>query len=278
MLKIVIFRGGLGNQMFIYAFYMALKNYFKLSFFQIVPIDCFLVHNGYELPNIFSNINSKSYRFYRRIQKSYSEYFTKNLFKIIIENEPGNFFTEYTKYNFPLLVYDGFWQSEKYFKNLSSKIIRIFQFNENKLNENTRNLQWRLRFENSVSIHIRRNDYLKNNELGGICKLNYYQKAINYIEEHSYNSRYYVFTDDKEWVKNNFLFLKYKLVDWNELNESWQDMYLMSKCKHNIIANSSFSWWGAWLNQNKDKIVIAPSRWFKNWDAKDIVPQNWIRL
>ena len=114
--------------------------------------------------------------------------------------------------------------------------------------------------------------------------MNYYKIAIQEIQVRVKNPKFFVFTDDADWVKDEFskILKKYQLVDWNLGSDSWQDMALMSNCKHNIIANSSFSWWGAWLNKNDKKIVIAPEKWFSSADeyynTKDIIPSNWIKI
>jgi len=279
MYRIVILRGGLGNQMFGYAFYLTLKQRYRFSFVGIDPIHCFLVHNGFELPDIFSNIHhKKSFKFYRRIQKLYSEYSTKKLFMKVMEESPGKFLSTFANTNYFFTVYDGFWQTEKYFENIRSNINFAFQFNKTKLNFKTEVLCTILEKENGVSIHIRRGDYVDASEFDGICNLNYYKNALEKIEKLVKDPKYYIFTDDKVWVSDNISLCQYQLIDWNNNTESWQDMYLMTKCKHNIIANSSFSWWGAWLNNNEEKIVIAPSKWFKTLSAEDITPESWIRI
>lgn len=137
--------------------------------------------------------------------------------------------------------------------------------------------------KNTVSIHIRRGDYENDPEakfvLGGICTLDYYKKSIEYLNERIEQPYYCLFSNNPEWTQENFAFLKNSLIiDWNLNKESWQDMMLMSMCRHNVIANSSFSWWGAWLNRNPDKIVIAPSKWFNIYEAADIVPDQWVRI
>lgn len=278
MFKIVIIHYGLGNQMFGYAFYLVLKRRFKFSFIQLEPLNCTLGHYGFELPIVFPNIKQKrSNKYYRRIQKIYSIYFTKKLFKKVVDQESCDFYPDYAK-NYPFVVYEGFWETEKYFKHIKNIIFHAFQFDEEKLNIQTIEQRKIFEQENSVSIHIRQGDYNDHQELGGICTPLYYKNAIHFIENHVSNPIFYIFTDDREYVISNLSFLHYKIIDWNILSDSWQDMYLMTKCKHNIIANSTFSWWGAWLNKNNDKIVIAPSKWLQTRSAKDIFPENWTRI
>ena len=132
---------------------------------------------------------------------------------------------------------------------------------------------------NSVSLHVRRGDYLGLKNLHGICDLNYYQKAVNFIERHVENPFFFLFSDDPNWVKENLkLNHPYFIVDINKNEKSPWDMWLMSLCKHNIIANSSFSWWGAFLNQNEKNITIAPKVWFADGSAEEIHLKSWILL
>ena len=133
----------------------------------------------------------------------------------------------------------------------------------------------------SVSLHIRRGDYLlpENRELfGGICTLDYYRRAIDYILDKVKNPFFFIFSNDIVWVKENMNISNSLFITWNSGKDSWQDMFLMSKCKHNIIANSTFSWWGAWLNKNPQKIVISPSRFFNVSNNSDIVPDTWTSI
>ena len=279
MIKIVAFRGGLGNQMFLYAFYLSLKQKYRFSIVLLEPTHCYYADNGFQLPDIFENVEKrKSFRFYRRIQKIYTEYVSKNLFvkltesDVITEKNLTDYFIP------PFLLYDGFWQSDKFFSSIATKMKTIYQFNADKLNLNTLQLTGTLLNENSISVHVRRNDYLQNTELGGICTIQYYKSAISYANSLFGDCTYYVFSDDIHWVKREFTFFTYKLVDWNTAQESWQDMFLMSRCKHNIIANSTFSWWGAWLNTNPAKLVIAPKKWFATLERNDVVPKTWVKL
>jgi hypothetical protein len=133
----------------------------------------------------------------------------------------------------------------------------------------------------SVSIHIRRGDYLSSKFVDGfsnICTIDYYNRSIDKIKSNLDLPVFFVFSDDQEWVKQNIIIKNAFYLNHNIGKNSWQDMYLMSKCKHNIIANSSFSWWGAWLNSNNQKIVIAPKKWWNDFKQDDVVPETWVRL
>jgi len=179
---------------------------------------------------------------------------------------------------------EGYWQSEKYFKDIEIIIRKEFSFKEevqDKLNK--KNIS-QIVNSNSISIHIRHGDYIFDkgtHERHGVCKLEYYKRAIELIIKKVKNPHFFVFSDDHKWMKQN-LILKYpyNYIVNNFGNKDYEDMRLMGLCKHNIIANSSFSWWGAWLNQNKNNIVIAPNKWFKDksTNTKDLLPQSWIKI
>lgn len=184
------------------------------------------------------------------------------------------------------VVQYGYWQSEKYFKKNENTIRKDFTF-KNKPTGNNLKLLKKIKSLDSVSIHVRRGDYAndkKTNKFHGILSAKYYKKAIEVISGKVKNPVYFIFSDDIEWCKDNFRYLdKVFFVEGNIGNKDYEDMRLMSNCKHNIIANSSFSWWGAWLNVNPDKIVIAPKKWFLDKKAqeeigKEIVPKTWITI
>jgi len=167
---------------------------------------------------------------------------------------------------------DGYWQSEKYFKESSELIREDFQPSEELLNKL---LLTPFIDTNTISLHVRRTDYIASNGYHPVQSIEYYQKAIETIGEYDY---IFVFSDDIQWCKDNLIFENIVFI---EGNTNIEDLYLMSLCKNNIIANSSFSWWGAWLNNNPDKKVIAPKRWFGDsakLNESDIIPDNWIRI
>jgi len=281
MLKIIIAHGGLGNQMFGYAFACSLKKNHPISFVSLDMLEPWDAHNGYELLKVFKNVHGHSFRFYRRQLKLYSKFNTKRLFTSIKEEEVdyGSYNINYLKKSSLFNIYDGFWQTEKYFKNAERTIRKKFCFDIDRLNEKSNILLTQIKKQNSVSIHIRRGDYLLlPYYFEGTCDLDYYKKAIDLIAEKYPDSHYYFFSDEMDWVIDNFSELDATFVDWNKKDDSWQDMFLMSRCKHNVIANSSFSWWGAWLNNNPSKTVIAPKKWFKDIKATDIIPSEWICL
>ena len=178
---------------------------------------------------------------------------------------------------------EGYWQSEKYFKDIKDIIRKEFIL-KNKADVANQKMIRQIKNCDSVSIHIRRGDYVfdeKTNKYHGFCDLDYYLKAVVLIAKKVKNPQFFVFSDDPIWVKQNLhLKFPYLYVDHNTGKKDYEDMRLMSECKHNIIANSSFSWWGAWLNKNKDKIVIAPKKWFResSINTKDLIPKSWIKI
>lgn len=176
---------------------------------------------------------------------------------------------------------DGYWQTEKYFHNIEAEIRDIFRFPKDSEERNLR-IREEMKKHCSVSVHIRRGDY-QSKEVqrlyGNPCNEEYYRKAVEYFREKYENPHFFVFTNDKEWVKEQFAGIGDMIfVDWNDGSNSYRDMQLMSLCKHNIIANSSFSWWGAWLNQNPEKTVIAPKVWFEKIPTPDVWCEGWVRI
>ncbi len=275
--------GGLGNQMFQYAMYRALELDGHDVKLDTAEFDSYALHNGYELERVFSLIpdrivykhsSGKIMQFIMRVMKKLNiyHYFQQNYYtEERYEKQPPNLNED--------TYLHGYWQSEKYFIKHRDAILKDFNFPPANA-ENKRVIDL-IAQVNSVSLHVRRGDYINHSELGGICDLAYYQKAIAYIREKVANPHFFVFSNDLDWCKDNLpLNSNVTYVDFNTGEYSFRDMQLMSLCKHNIVANSSFSWWGAWLNVNPDKIVITPSRWFNNtkYDTTDIIPHSWYKI
>lgn len=176
----------------------------------------------------------------------------------------------------------GYWQSEKYFLVIAEQIRKDFLFRLPLEHANSE-LAKQIDKTCAVSLHIRRGDYVHNSKTAAtyeLCSLDYYNASIRHVVERLQNPYFFIFSDDIAWAKNNLkINCKFQYVEHNQGVDSYNDMRLMSLCKHNIIANSSFSWWGAWLNTNSEKIVIAPKRWFANEiNTQDLIPQSWVRL
>ena len=176
----------------------------------------------------------------------------------------------------------GYWQSEYYFASDESFIRNEFTFRL-PISDFNAEVSYKINSTNAVSLHVRRGDYVNNAQtrsVHGLASIDYYNRAIRYIYDRVNPVHLFIFSDDIEWVKGN---LKTNLpstyLDHNNGQESYVDMRLMSSCRHHIIANSSFSWWGAWLNPSPSKIVIAPRKWFASGvDTEDLIPSGWITL
>lgn len=267
-------KGGLGNQMFQYACgrALSLKNSERLSLIR--------TERGTDINRPFSltNFNIKAEVSPAQKVPLFSRWKERLKQKIT-----GDFHVSYDPKIMELkgAVYlDGYFQSENYFKNYKNEIREDFTLREpwsgNKavLAEIIRNDQ------NAVSLHVRRGDYLTHPDFGGIVTKEYYLKAITHIKQHVPDAQFYIFSDDIEWCQNELgLPNNITFVSNPELKD-YEEMLLMSLCKHHIIANSSFSWWGAWLNPRIEKHVVAPTRWsnlHEDW-YRDIIPVTWTRL
>jgi hypothetical protein len=183
----------------------------------------------------------------------------------------------------------GYWQSEKYFKEIEPILRHEFTLRMEpsaKSQEVARAIQ----ASNSTFLHIRRGDYAADpmiNKVHGTCSMRYYEDAVNYIGRAMHDPHLFVFSDEPRWVREHLkLPFPMTVVDHNHPGNAQspgrehEDLWLMTLCRHAILANSSFSWWGAWLNPERNRIVIAPERWFRspNNDTRDLIPDNWIRM
>lgn len=176
----------------------------------------------------------------------------------------------------------GYRQSEKYFANIREEIIAGFQL-KTEFIEPVKEKAALLASEKSIALHIRRGDYTNTvvRDYHGILDPGYYQQAIEFLETQMGDCRFYVFTDDQSWVEQSLVFSRpAEMVSGKISHSHFEDFYLMSQCKHQVIANSTFSWWAAWLNPNPDKLVIAPKKWFNNapYDTRDLIPESWIKI
>lgn len=291
-MKIVNILGGLGNQMFQYAFAVTLQQKFPDERVLIDPsgFKGYPLHNGYELKRIFNatipeaTVKEQMSVFYPLRNYRMWQIGTRILPRrktVIRESEDMGYDANILRAD-KSAYYLGYWQTEKYFKDIREQIIDAFKFPE--LPSDSPNIEVldKISSKNAVSLHVRRGDYVKIGNTQGICTLDYYKKALKLMTEKTPPTIFVVFSDDIKWCKENIQDLLGGVsaiyVDWNKGEDSFRDMQFMSLCKHNIIANSSFSWWGAWLNQNPDKVVIAPSRWMNGLGWSDIIPENWYKV
>jgi len=285
--------GGLGNQMFQYAFAYALAQ--KSSEEVKLGIESFMQYKfrKYELELFkislpvatIEEVNSLKYREenflmkvlrkLKRGSKHFSDAYVKEAHfhfdkKVIDQANKSAFF-------------EGYWQSERYFKEYRKDLLKEFTLKKS-LHKQSKVYQEHIVSCNAISLHIRRGDYISNahtNSVHGTCSLEYYEGAVKYLKDRVDCPHFFIFSDDLAWAKDNLTFINKKtFIELDDNIPDHEEMLLMSQCKHNIIANSTFSWWGAWLNQNPDKIVIAPKKWFnvQSIDTSDLIPQSWIRL
>ncbi|MDR2407204.1 MAG: alpha-1,2-fucosyltransferase [Bacteroidales bacterium] len=236
------------------------------SYFNGYPL-----HNGLEINKIF-NIEMQQASFNELISVTWPFYnYRIGQIGIRILPKRKTVYCEKTNAQFidiDKLAYDcyldGYWQNELYFKDCEDIVRRKYQF-ITPLDLKNNDLKNKICSVNSVSIHVRRGDYLKHKMYLGLCDKDYYVNAISYMKKKIDHPVFFVFSNDINWCKSNLRDVINdscsEYIDWNKKGKSYIDMQLMSICKHNIIANSSFSWWGAWLNNNIDKIVIAPKKW-----------------
>ena len=179
----------------------------------------------------------------------------------------------------------GYWSSYKYFDDIRNILLDDFSFKEMMNDENKRISELILASDSSISLHVRRGDYISLPDAKKVFRSPYedgfYDRAVTEIEKKIDNPEFFLFSDDPEWVKDNIKIKhKHTLVNINKKNNNYWDMKLMSLCKHNIIANSTFSWWAAYLNQNKNKIVFAPKAWINDsrYIIEDMIPPDFIKL
>jgi glycosyl transferase family 11 len=178
---------------------------------------------------------------------------------------------------------DGYWQSEKYFLPYADILRREFSLALPLERENAA-FAAAIDAVNAISLHVRRGDYVTDsttNRYHGLCSLDYYRQAVDYIKARVEAPHLFIFSDDRDWTRNHLRFeLPTTFVDANPPDRGYRDMQLMARCRHHIVANSSFSWWGAWLNPSREKIVIAPRRWFASdaYDTRDLIPESWVKL
>ena len=276
-------QGGLGNQMFQYATGLALSKKLNTK----LNLDLRFYSQDYSKKNTTAReyeldcFSLQSNHLHKSLVKgfeilAYKQWLNFSLF----EEKEDDFNPEVNSLSGNIYLI-GNWQSEKYFKEYKDLIRKSFEFIRT-LSEKNMTMLEKIKKTNSVSVHVRRTDYVQDAQISKVhqvCDLDYYKCAIKKLSRNVKNPNFFVFSDDIKWCKQN-LKTKYSTTYVDHNTKGYHDMRLMSQCQHNIIANSSFSWWGAWLNNNPKKIVIAPRRWFKNRDLNpsDRFPSGWITI
>ncbi len=286
-MDIVRFKGGLGNQMFQYALVEALRSRGRIVGSSLGYYDNHPGTRPFVLDKIFKNIdlNVVDENRFIEIDERWKEIkkksdlltqFKKNIKERFFYVEENYFCCENDIFQTQNCVFVGYWQTEKYFADIKKKILDCFSFDisEPKLRQLGEEIKC-----NYIGVHIRRGDFLSLEQYK-VCSLEYYINAIEYMSTVYPDSKLIFFSDDVDWVKKffggkNILVCNEKLFN---SYQDWYDMYLMTLCKGNIISNSTFSWWGAWLNNNPGKIVVAPKVWIKGMDGHDVWCDGWIKL
>jgi hypothetical protein len=253
-------KGGLGNQLFQIAAAFSLSKNLSTELVIYQNYVNTSIH-GYSFDKYKNNIFSKII-----LSKEKPNLYLKSF------NEKKFSYEQITLENNQIL--DGYFQSEKYFIDHKEDIKKLFEETEeisSYINKKYSNID----FNNSISLHVRRGDYLRYPKIHPVCDIEYYKNALQILNE---DKNILLFSDDVEWCKHN---LKFKNLQFINNEQDYIDLYLMSRCSFNVIANSTFSWWSAWLNKNKQKKVICPIKWFGEFgpqDTQDLFPEDWIKI
>lgn len=289
---IVRLMGGLGNQMFQFAAGKALA--MRLG----VPLQLdrtFLDYRsenpGYTLRNfeldvfrIGTDIANKSdvSKMRKPLESRLSRVLPFLFANHVFYETQKNYMQKFETLSDPVYM-EGYWQTEKYFLSIADELREKIFVPVSAISPKNAELLNEIRNKKSASIHVRRGDYVTSaeaNKFHGTCSVDYYERSAKMIAEKTGAEHFFVFSDEPEWVKENIV-LPYPTtyISHNVNRESCWDIFLMSKCNHHIIANSSFSWWGAWLNTSREKMVIAPKNWFNDSASADneIIPEGWIK-
>ncbi len=290
---LVRLNGGLGNQLFQYAAGKALADYhsvelkldistFKNNKFRVYELDHFAVTASIATSDEINPFTFENRPVYVRFLKKFLQR-TKPHYQRSIYREPHfNFDTDFFKASDNTYL-GGYWQSEKYFHQIAPVIRKEFKVTQSLKGRNTE-LAEKIQNSNSVCMHIRRGDYVsvsRIRDIHGVCSPDYYIKTVERIKIRTASPHFFIFSDDISWVKSNIKMADpTTFVDHNSVETAYEDFRLMSLCKNHIIANSSFSWWSAWLSESSNKIVVVPSKWFNcsERNTQDLIPEEWLKI
>lgn len=289
-MTIVRIQGGLGNQMFCYAYAKALQNKGNQVKIDISEYQHYKLHGGYQLSHYELDLDIATV-------EDVAQYYRNTIFDKVLHKLSIHYFDFDNRIMEKTLAFDeellrvkddsfvqGYFQNENYFKDIRVDILNDFTFCK-PLSDYSAKIEQEIKATKvACSLHIRRGDYTKkqNISIHGVCSLEYYQRAIQHMLNECPDTTFFVFSDDMAWVKANLPINNACYVGSEAARLPHEDIHLMQLCHHNIIANSSFSWWGAWLNQYDEKIVIAPKEWFQSAELKvasqNIPANDWLRL
>lgn len=263
-MKIVNFKSGLGNQVFYYLLCLYLKEkHPKENIYGFYNPKWLVNHSGLELDYAF-DVKLPPKTIWSNLVVDFARVGCRFFKRLRVNDET---------FNEKALFFDGWWQDKKFFLDN----VRNIKFRERQLSPQNQELLVLISKTQSVSLHVRRGDYLLPKHIkqyGGICTDEYYRKAIDIVKRQFTNPTVFVFSNDIEWVKENMNIPNPVYVNNNYGKDSYMDVYLMSRCKANILANSSFSYWGGMLNVNAPQLVVYPRKWF-NTHTPDIFPTDW---
>lgn len=289
-MKIVKVIGGLGNQMFQFALYKVLQQKFPNERI-LIDLHCFngyKKHYGFEISRIFhAGYEEAKLLEIARLAYPYPNFQTWRLGSRLLPvrktmlKEKANLSIEKHLFdNTGDKYYDGYWQHEDYFINQRELILKTFRFPDF-TDERDLNLAQQAANCNSVAIHVRRGDYITDKLFKGICTIDYYTDAIHEVYSRTTPDLFLIFSNDISWCKQNLsAHIKQPIiyVDWHKDSENYRDMQLMTYCQHHIIANSSFSWWGAWLHKGSQQIVVCPEKWMNINHLVSPASPSWIKI
>ena len=287
---VVKLEGGLGNQMFQYAAGRRLASMLQtelkldVSYFANQTLRVYALHHFHIQGSMASEKEIRPFFQHTLVHTTLEKIGARQTYSVLKEKPFPNFVPEFFSAKGHILL-KGYWQSEKYFQDIAPVLKQDFTLREAVDAENADMLKT-MADTMSVAIHVRRGDYVsdrKTQEFHGSCPERYYQDAIQHIQSQIKNPHFFVFSDEPEWVTEHFTFdAPVCIVEHNTSENAHHDLELMRHCKHFILANSSFSWWGAWLADHKHKMIIVPQKWFKTLpngtDDSHIIPETWFKL
>lgn len=294
MIKTIVLKlqGGLGNQMFQYALGRALQEQYKAKLIldtsdfrydkvgRMYALDVFKLHDNL----IVDDTGCYNWKYDQR-----HNYFIKAAIKMMpnffmkLASAHGKYIWENIEYK-PLdintkseIIYvHGLWQSEKYFKPIEKQLCKEFHIKQDNV-VSCMHLAESIQKENSVAVHLRRSDYLNKNNKNHVLGLSYYYKAMDYLDQVFEHNIYYIFSDDIVWAKNNLKTYKRNVCFIEDNFKDYEEFYLMYNCKHYVLANSTFSWWGSFVGKKDDSLILAPSKWYDdNTDISSLLRSEFI--
>lgn len=284
-MDIVLIFNGLGNQMSQYAFYLAKRQRNNHTVYCVLgPRTQYSLDKLFGIPYRHNAVLSLLYRALDKAHFSNHRWLRRLLrptlrllgVKMIVEPLSRDFDMRHFTHQKGIVFYRGGWHSELNFTAVADAVKCRFRFPEIQ-DAAVLAVIDRIKSCQSVSLHLRRGDYLGLSEFQGVCTEAYYEHAIAYLESQIDSPEYFVFSDDPTYAREQFgAKANFHIIDLNCGDNAWRDLYMMSLCRHNIIANSTFSWWGAWLNDNPSKIVVHPRYHLNGVETRDFYPRNWI--